>query len=120
MMTKRAFLMIVSSAVALALSACDPDPAFMECPLSTRILQVCAEQNEGSDTFTCVVEDHPFCLERTCASWEGQPSLCTRVCTSNDQCDVGSQCVTDDVLKLSFCILDTHVEAAAAGIILEK
>lgn len=95
-----------------AVSGCDPDPLFEPCPLSNSIQQACAAEAEDT-LYTCVVEDHPFCLEGVCASWLGQPSVCTKACASDTDCPDGTKCKTH--LDLKFCVQDEDLAATASG-----
>ncbi len=105
--------LLLSLATIATASACDPDPLFEPCPLSNSIQQACAA--EAADTlYSCVVADHPFCLEGICASWLGQPSICTKACTSDTDCPEGSQCRAH--LDLQFCVLDEDLAATAGGV----
>ena len=75
-------------ALALTATACDPDPLYMECNLSSSILDAC-EARDDDDDFTCVVKEHPTCLENICASYQDQPSICTKSCNedaSEEEC----------------------------------
>ncbi len=92
-------------------SACDPDPLFEPCPLSHSIQQACAAEAEDT-LYSCVVADHPFCLEGICASWLGQPAVCTKACASDADCPEGTQCKAH--LDLHFCVLDEDLEATAS------
>jgi hypothetical protein len=86
------------------LVACDEQPGlFVACPLSQSILNACAEDAE-STFITCVVERHPMCDERICASWEGSESFCSRPCDTDEECPFGSRCL--DHQELGFCVPD--------------
>ena len=69
----------------------------LECDKS-QVEGVCTD---GSG-FTCVVEEHPFCLEAICAAWEGGQPQCTRACTSSADCPTGATC--QEHLGVSFCV----------------
>jgi|GEM_PF-2569890 len=126
MMIKR-IPMLLGCALALSVSACDPEPLYEGCPLSSRIQAVCDEQNQGKDDYTCVVREHPWCLEDICASYQDQPSVCTRACESDADCPSSpvAVCRADDILTvtaadgtttpLKFCVLQTHIDAAEAA-----
>ena len=122
-MTRLGFAL--SLTFALTATACDPDPLYMECDLSSSIVDAC-EAREG-DNFTCVVKEHPTCLEDICASYEDQQAVCTRSC--NEDADCGSSpaaiCYTDTLLTvtgsdgsqapLKFCVLQSHIDNATAA-----
>jgi hypothetical protein len=92
-------------------TGCDPDPLWLDCPLSESIQAACASEAE-STSFTCVVEKHPFCLQEVCASWEGQTSVCTQRCTIDADCPSGSQCKVH--LDLQFCVQDKYLTGTSA------
>ena len=52
--------------------------------------------------FTCVVADHPFCLEAVCAAWEGGQPQCTRNCETTADCPQGATC--QEHIGLRFCV----------------
>ena len=118
----------VSLTVALALFApgCDPDPLYMECNLSSSILDACEARGDDDD-FTCVVKEHPTCLQDICASYQDQPSICTKSCTEDADCGTNpaAVCYTDKLLKVSasdgsqtplkFCVLQSHIDQAASA-----
>ena len=87
---------------------CAPDPLFMECPLSNSIVAEC-KTDADSILFTCVVAEHPYCLESICASWQGGPAECTQACQSDGECPAGSSCQTH--LDMSFCVRNVHLNA---------
>ena len=87
---------------------CAPDPMFMECPLSNSIVAEC-QTDEDTILFTCVVAEHPYCLDSICASWQGSPAECTQSCQSDGDCPAGSTCQTH--LNLSFCVRNVHLNA---------
>jgi hypothetical protein len=87
---------------------CDPDPLFMDCPLSNSIKASCATESE-SIVYTCVVAEHPYCLESICASWQGGPSECTLGCAGDSDCPAGSSCQSH--LDLKFCVRNIHLNA---------
>lgn len=89
-------------------TGCAPDPLFMECPLSNSIVAEC-QTDEDSILFTCVVAEHPYCLESICASWQGAPAECTQACSSDGDCPAGSTC--QNHLDLSFCVRNVHLNA---------
>ncbi len=95
-------------AAMLALGACSPDPLFMSCPFSASIHASCAASGD-STVFTCVVEEHPYCLESICASWQGAEAVCTKACTADAGCPSGSRCQTH--LSSSFCVQESHLNA---------
>lgn len=86
---------------AAALSACDEPQLYGECPFSNRILATC-DSSVANTHLTCVVAEHPYCLESVCASWQGSSTFCTRACTGDAQCPAASTCQTS--LDLSFCV----------------
>ena len=101
-----------TAALALLLIAiapgCAPDPMFMECPLSNSIVAEC-QTDEDSILFTCVVAEHPYCLDSICASWQGGPAECTQACQTDSECPAGSTC--QEHLDLSFCVRNVHLNA---------
>lgn len=125
-MTLRAAISLLCLGVlSLAGVACHSDGLYDPCPLSNSIKDVCSQASaEGrscddsadcadgltcvdgtcSDgtAFTCVVAEHPFCLEQICASWQGAPSVCTRACVVDDDCPGTGSCVSHQ--GLDFCI----------------
>ncbi len=98
---------------ALALTACDEEDFFMECPLSESIIEVCEAQSDAT-TLTCVVERHPMCDERVCAKWQGSDAFCSRVCTADEECPAGSTC--QGYLDFGFCVPDEIVNPAQATV----
>jgi hypothetical protein len=88
-------------------AGCAADPLFMECPLSKSIVETCAADSDNI-LFTCVVAEHPSCLESICASWLGEDAVCSQACGSDTDCPAGSTCKSH--LSLSFCVLDAHVK----------
>jgi hypothetical protein len=98
---------------AAALSACDEPELYGDCPFSNRIVATC-DSSTPSTSLTCVVAEHPYCLESVCASWQGSTTFCTRACTSDAQCPVASTCQTS--LDLSFCVEDAVTCANAADV----
>ena len=93
-------------AIMITLGACAPDPIFMSCPLSQSIEVTCSPAGD-STIFTCVVAEHPYCLESICASWQGADAVCTRACVAHADCPVGASCQTH--LGLSFCVQDSDL-----------
>jgi hypothetical protein len=94
----------------LALAGCDGPPGpFEPCPLSQSILNVCAEDAEGT-VITCVVESHPMCTDGICASWEGSEPFCSNPCDTDADCPSGSACL--DYLALSFCVPEASITPA--------
>ncbi len=104
MQTRCSTLVVASTllVMALAFGACDEDPDFMHCPLSNSIIEVCEQQAGGAAVFTCVVEQHPFCVDAICASWEGSDPFCTRACATDTDCPSASTC--REYLELRFCV----------------
>ena len=105
--------------------ACHSDGLYDPCPLSKSIVDACNKapfegtlcETQGdcagdlscvdgacSDgtAYTCVVAEHPFCLEEICASWQGAPAVCTRSCTNDDDCPGSGSCVSHQALQ--FCV----------------
>lgn len=110
MMNARVLLNVVLGA--LALGACDEDPAFFhECPLSDTILELCAEQSDDTQ-LTCIVREHPMCEESICASWKGSASFCSRECTDDAGCPTDSTCQT--YLDFKVCVPNTPPAATVA------
>lgn len=113
-------------ALALTATACDPDPLYMECNLSSSILDACEARGDDDD-FTCVVKEHPTCLENICASYQDQPSICTKSCNEDADCGTSpaAVCYTDKLLKvtasdgsegpLKFCVLQSHIDQASGA-----
>jgi hypothetical protein len=98
---------ILISALGLT-TGCAPDPLFMECPLSNSITAEC-EASADSIVFTCVVAEHPYCLESVCASWQGSPAECTQTCQADSDCPTGSSCQSH--LNMSLCVRNIHLNA---------
>lgn len=116
-------LLLLSGAFSAA--ACHSDGLYAPCPLSNSILDACSQTSgegeacataadcpeglsctEGQCTdgtaYTCVVAEHPFCLEQICASWEGAASVCTRACATDDECPGDDKCMAHNALR--FCV----------------
>lgn len=106
-------------------SACHSDGLYDPCPMSNSIQEACEQvPGEGAEcasdaecengltcvegrcadgtAYTCVVAEHPFCLEEICASWEGSEAVCTRACDSDGDCPGADQCKAHNGLK--FCV----------------
>ena len=98
---------IILGAIALS-PGCAPDPLFMECPLSNSIKATC-EANAESIVYTCVVAEHPYCLESICASWQGSPAECSQACAGDSDCPEGASCQAH--LDMKFCIRNIHLNA---------
>ena len=116
----------------LSLGACHSDGLYDPCPLSNSIMDACAQvPGEGAQctsdeecdaglscvegqcadgsAYTCVVAEHPFCLEQICASWQGAEAVCTRPCVIDDDCPGTDQCKSHNNLR--FCVAaETLVE----------
>ena len=109
----------------LGVTACHSDGLYDPCPLSKSIVAACSDaaqeglsctssddcgqglscvdgQCSDGTAFTCVVAEHPFCLEEICASWQGAPSVCTRECAIDDDCPGEGRCVQHQSLR--FCV----------------
>lgn len=109
----------------LSVLGCHSDGLYDSCPLSKSIVDACnkvAFEGTPCETesdcegelfcldgvcsdgtaYTCVVAEHPFCLEEICASWQGAPAVCTRACTSDDDCPGTGSCVKHQDLR--FCV----------------
>jgi hypothetical protein len=103
-------LVVTLVMLATALSACDEPKLYGECPFSKSIDATC-ESTATNTSITCVVAEHPFCLENVCASWRGSSTFCTRACTVDADCPELSTCQTS--LDLSFCV-ENEVTCAGA------
>ncbi|MCB9729487.1 MAG: hypothetical protein H6744_08775 [Deltaproteobacteria bacterium] len=103
-------ILVVAILLAAALAACDDPELYGECPFSNSIEATC-ESQAGNTKLTCVVAEHPFCLESVCASWQGSSTFCTRACTADSDCPELSTCQTS--LDLSFCV-ENEVTCAGA------
>ena len=125
-MTLRAPIsLLVASALALGALGCHSDGLYDPCPLSNSIKDACGKaSSEGQScdesddcqggltciegtcsdgtAYSCVVAEHPFCLERICASWQGAAPVCSRACESDDDCRDGYTCV-GDLGRSAFC-----------------
>ena len=88
-------------------AGCAADPLFMECPLSKSIVETCAADSDNI-LYTCVVGEHPSCLESICVSWLGAQAVCSQACAQGVDCPAGSVCKSH--LALSFCVLDEHLQ----------
>lgn len=116
---------LLTIAAALLCAACHSDGLYDPCPLSNSITEACdqvpgeglactsdAECEEGlscvegrcadGTAYTCVVAEHPFCLEEICASWEGAEALCTRACENDDDCPGLDRCKAHNGIQ--FCV----------------
>ena len=103
------FVLLAFAALTFAVTAasCADEEVFIDCPLSNSIEASCTSLDE-TVAFTCVVESHPFCLDKICASWEGSRSFCTQSCTvDGDDCPESSSCQTS--LDISFCVPDEEI-----------
>ena len=105
---------ILMSLVMLAstiLSACETEPLFIECPLSPSIKTACETEQQQTDEaeLTCVVAEHPYCLESICASWRGSEPFCSRACEADTDCPADATC--QEHLGSLFCV-PTTVDAA--------
>jgi hypothetical protein len=121
-------LLILSGA--LFAVACHSDGLYAPCPLSNSILDACAqapgegavcttaaECSEGlscaagqctdGTAYTCVVAEHPFCLDQICASWEGTEPVCTRACVIDDDCPGADKCMAHNSLR--FCVVSEQL-----------
>ncbi|MGM0574155.1 MAG: hypothetical protein ACQEXJ_00280 [Myxococcota bacterium] len=105
------FLLVSAFLAVATLGACADDPLYTDCPLSNSIEAACAEEGETTN-FTCVVEQHPYCNESICASWEGSSAFCTRACQADTECPTGSACRETDGQEgtIKFCVPDTVAE----------
>ncbi len=125
-MTNHALISACGLAACLTfLAGCHSDGLYSECPLSNSIIEACSQlPGEGvvcgtdadcltgltcvdgacadSTMMTCVVEEHPFCLEQICASWQGAPSVCTRACEIDDDCPGTGRCMAHT--DIMFCV----------------
>ena len=125
MMFRATISALLMLSTALFAVACHSDGLYAECPLSNSILDACEQvPGEGAScataadcpeglscaagqctdgtAYTCVVAEHPFCLEQICASWEGAESVCTRACTGDDDCPGEDKCMSHNALR--FCV----------------
>ena len=75
----------------------------MECTMSTDMVDVCETKDPGA-ALTCVVEDHPACLEQICASWADSAAFCSRACMDDADCPEASSC--RDYLDIAICVPD--------------
>lgn len=97
----------VSALIGISVTfGCAPDPLFMDCPLSNSINASCEAEADGI-VYTCVVAEHPTCLESICASWQGGPAECTQACGSDADCPSEASCQSH--LGLSFCVRNVYV-----------
>ena len=94
-------ILVIAIVLAAALTACDEPQLYGDCPFSNRIVATC-DSTVTNTNITCVVAEHPYCLESVCASWQGSTTFCSRACTSDAQCPEASTCRTS--LDLSFCV----------------
>ena len=125
MLNRTNILSFVCAITACLASACHSDGLYDPCPMSNSILDACAQVvGEGTTcqsdaecldgltcvggtcadgtAYTCVVAEHPFCLEEICASWQGGEAVCTRACVSDDECPGEGRCMAHNDLK--FCV----------------
>lgn len=100
-MLKLAPRALVALLAFVSLGGCDEEEFFRACPLSQRIVDVC-EAESTSTAITCVVEDHPLCDEKVCASWKDSEPFCSRTCNVNADCPEGSTC--EVYLDFAFCV----------------
>ena len=85
-------------------SACETEPLFIDCPLSPSIKTACEMEQEQTDEaeLTCVVAEHPYCLESICASWRGSDPFCSRACEQDADCPADASC--QEHLGALFCV----------------
>lgn len=103
-------MMMVLAALFATGSGCDDEePFFRSCPLSTSIVEVCKEDQPNTE-LTCVVTEHPMCVEGVCAAWEGSGTFCSRTCTGTSECPPDSSCLPYLEGGLSICVPDERPE----------
>lgn len=106
------FAVLGLSMGSLLLAACDEDGLFESCPLSPTIMELCesvgqADLESGSAQLTCVVEEHPMCPENVCLMWEGSESVCSRTCSSNNDCPSQASCLPYLNGHINVCVPDS-------------
>ncbi len=121
-------LSVAFLAVAVALSACETKQDFETCAMTSRMMADCKaaiqdgqEQCRESEVFcfdTCVVRDHPQCMDGPCVMYEGRTvgeaavynvePICTMPCHGIG-CPSGSSCRQFASLKVS-CETDSDCE----------
>lgn len=87
----------------------DEEPFFRSCPLSTSIVELCREDQPNTE-LTCLVTQHPMCVEGVCATWEGSGTFCSRTCTDTADCPPESACLPYLDGSLSICVPDERPE----------
>jgi hypothetical protein len=99
------------------LAGCPEDPMFDDCYFDLAIEQMCSTATKLSCTkFSCVVEEHPQCVEGICLSFEGSTPRCTHSCDpDSDDCPKGSTCreyaeITATGEKKYACVKNIDVE----------
>ena len=90
----------------LGMSGCADEEEYIDCPFSNSIEASCTSLDD-TVAFTCVVESHPFCQDKICASWEGSRSFCTMACEIDEDCPSASTCQSS--LSLNFCVPDAEL-----------
>lgn len=99
----------VSAGLAFGAGCDDEEPFFKSCPLSTSIVELCREDQPNTE-LTCLVTQHPMCVEGVCATWEGSGTFCSRTCTDTADCPPESACLPYLDGSLSICVPDERPE----------
>jgi len=106
MRSRLATLLLLSLPVLLA--GCPTQDPYAACALDEEVTkkQVCDGSGEGggsTGTTSCVVTAHPHCTSSVCISFFNRRSVCTNVCKTDADCDLGGVCWAFSDTN-SFCV----------------
>jgi hypothetical protein len=81
--------------VLAAVAGCETQADYAPCGLDEEITSQGICTNDGSanaGTTSCVVKEHPHCMQSICLSYFGTPPFCSLGCSSDGDCPGSATC----------------------------
>jgi hypothetical protein len=70
---------------------CEPQVSYQGCAFDPLIDGACYDSGSGQ-LLSCVISNHPDCLDRICLSYQGSTAFCSSTCAADGDCARGGSC----------------------------